>query len=253
MSAKTDYTATPPSVLPAAGIELLHRQIEKGEQLLATPPIEPGAYRAWENTTRAVLLKCFGSESENIRSVMNIGKTGPRPADPTAYWLEEHRIKSLADQLQMLGSCVEQLEMETERRSPEDASAEFAPDVSSLHPKVLRYCQVSFETGQFDNAIHDALKLVEEEIRSRIHASPDDVGVNLVSKAMNPKSPALVFSDVPAEQEAAHSLYRGALGALKNPRSHRFLDTSDRVRTLEILAFASLLMRMLDDAKPKGD
>ncbi|MEG4235362.1 TIGR02391 family protein [Microcoleus sp. Pol11C3] len=75
-----------------------------------------------------------------------------------------------------------------------------------------------------------------------------DLGVNLVSKVMNPNEPKLTFSLVKAEQEAAHSMYRGAIGIFKNPLSHRFLETSDQIKTFEILGFASLLMRMLDDA-----
>lgn len=34
----------------------------------------------------------------------------------------------------------------------------------------------------------------------------------------------------------------------ENPLSHRFLDSSDPVKTFECLALASLLMRMLDEA-----
>ena len=56
------------------------------------------------------------------------------------------------------------------------------------------------------------------------------------------------MSLVPAEQQAAHDLYRGAIGFLKNPQSHRFLNTTDAVKAFEVLAFASFLMRKLDEA-----
>ena len=113
---------------------------------------------------------------------------------------------------------------------------------------VVRRCKGPFEAGRYDDAIRNAFIAVEEEIRARISGAPDDLGVELVTKAMNPSSPQLVFSGVKAEQEAAHLLYRGAIGYIKNPLSHRFLDTTDPGRTFELLAFASLLLRMLDEA-----
>ncbi|WP_041918503.1 TIGR02391 family protein [Gloeocapsa sp. PCC 7428] len=117
-----------------------------------------------------------------------------------------------------------------------------------LYPQIVQRCRQLFETGQYDNAIFDAMKTVEEEIRSRAGATPTDLGVNLVSKVMNPNQPKLIFSSVSAEQEAAHSIYRGAIASFKNPLSHRFLNNCDPIKTFEILSFASLLMRMLDDA-----
>jgi len=238
-----------PCVNPEAGIGLLERQKEKGYELLASGLMDSGSYAAWENTTRHILVKCFGSDSRNIASVMNIGKSGPRPAYPNEEWREWHRSVSLEAQLKMLDSCIEQLQMEIaadDAPLPQDGCQ---LSLSSLHPTIRERCKLAFETKQYDNAILDAFKTVEEEIRSRIGGSPDDFGVSLVSKAMNPKSPLLVFSDVNAEQEAFHSLYRGAIGSFKNPRSHRFLETADPESSFELLAVASLLMRLLDDAK----
>jgi uncharacterized protein (TIGR02391 family) len=120
--------------------------------------------------------------------------------------------------------------------------------IDSLHPQIIQRCKQLFDAGKYDEAIFNAMKTVEEEIRSRAVAEPTDLGVGLVSKVMNPHQPKLVFSSVNAEQEAVHFMYRGAIGSFKNPLSHRFLDTSDPIKTFEILSFASLLMRMLDDA-----
>ncbi|MFB0537348.1 MAG: TIGR02391 family protein [Anaerolineae bacterium] len=117
-----------------------------------------------------------------------------------------------------------------------------------LHPKIVNKCQVLFENGLYDQTIFIAMKLVEEEIRSITSSDPEDIGVNLITKAMKTGSSLIRFSSVQAEQESAYFLFRGAIGAFKNPLSHRFLGTSDPVKTLECLALASLLMRMLDEA-----
>jgi uncharacterized protein (TIGR02391 family) len=123
---------------------------------------------------------------------------------------------------------------------------------NELHPKIAERSLPAYRTAQYDDAVFGALKAIEHEIRLRIAGDPDDVGVQLVSRAMNPKAPILVFSGVPAEQEAAHSLFRGAIGMFKNPLSHRFLDISDPTRAWEILTFASLLMKLLDEAKSQA-
>jgi uncharacterized protein (TIGR02391 family) len=122
--------------------------------------------------------------------------------------------------------------------------------LSLLHPKIQHRCHASFESGQFEDTIFNATKTIEDEIRRLIGADEAIVGIALVSKAFtgNP-SPHLVLSPVPAEQEGAHMLFRGAIGWLKNPRSHRYIDTDSRAAAFEALAFASSLMRMLDVAR----
>lgn len=118
---------------------------------------------------------------------------------------------------------------------------------SLLHRRIVERCQVLFENGQYDQAIFVAMRTVEEEVRSRISADPSDLGVALITKAFRPDSPLIKVSSVPAEQESAYYLFRGAIGSFKNPLSHRSLGICDPTRTFECLAFASLLMRMLDE------
>jgi len=117
-----------------------------------------------------------------------------------------------------------------------------------LHPYVVQRCRSPFESGRYDDAVFNAMKLVEEEVRSAISADPTDIGVNLVKKAMHPNNPLIRFSQSRAEQESAYFVYYGAIGIFKNPLSHRSMGISDPGKTFECLAFASLLLRMLDEA-----
>jgi len=123
--------------------------------------------------------------------------------------------------------------------------------LDSLHADISVRSRDLFESGKFDEAIFNAMKVVEDKLRKLIGAGDDLVGLALVSKALSPKNPQLAFSNVEAEQEAFHSLFRGAIGTFKNPLSHRFLDTSDPLKTLEVLALASLLARLLDEVTPQ--
>ena len=116
-----------------------------------------------------------------------------------------------------------------------------------LHPKILSVCRIPFESGQYDDAIFNVMKLIEDEIRIKISAKPSDFGISLLDKAFLKEDVRLSFSPVSSEQKAAEFLYRGALGYFRNPRGHRFLDTSDPREAFEILVFASLLIRLLDE------
>jgi integrase/recombinase XerC len=116
-----------------------------------------------------------------------------------------------------------------------------------LHPKILERSQTLFQDGHYENAVFNAMKVIEEEIRKRSGFTDSDIGVGLISAAMGGNSPRISFSLDKGEQDAAFALYRGAIGYFKNPSSHRFIDSTDQVKALECLAFGSLLMRMLDE------
>ena len=118
---------------------------------------------------------------------------------------------------------------------------------SALHTEVSEKCQRLFAAGEYDLAIFVAFKTVEEAVRARSGASLSDIGVNLITKAMNANAPILKFSDIFAEQEGHVSLYRGAIAVIKNPLSHRKVGHKSKARVFELIAFASTLMRMLDD------
>jgi len=242
----------PPSVPPERGIELLRRQQEKATQLLANRPLDLDAYEAWQLSTRAYLVGSFGSDSANVDRVMNAGQVSVTFVGATDEWYEERHASGLARQLKLLDSCIEQLEAKMEPTSAKLPPSGPSLAFESLHPMIVSRCQGPFEACRYDDAIRNAFIAVEQDIRARISGDATDLGVDLVTKAMNPNSPRLVFSKVKPEQEAAHLLYRGAIGYIKNPLSHRFLDTNDSHRTFELLAFASLLLRMLDEATSEG-
>jgi uncharacterized protein (TIGR02391 family) len=117
-----------------------------------------------------------------------------------------------------------------------------------LHAKIAERCEQLFNDGHFDEAVLAAMKAVEEELRTKIQAEPGCCGQDLVSQAMPQKSPPLTFSKIDSEQQAAHFLFRGAIGFIRNPQAHRFIEIDDRQEAIEQLAFASILMRMLDRA-----
>jgi predicted nucleotide-binding protein len=121
-----------PSVTPQVGINLLKKQIERGESLLAARPFDNVRYSAWENTTREFLVKAFGADSPNVERVMEIGKSGFSVMNNSEGWWEQHYAESLQSQLTMLESMVELLQTEIEISAPPTSSMQqsSAPSLS---------------------------------------------------------------------------------------------------------------------------
>jgi len=217
------------------------------------PPVRPedqvtvaeleGYYKGVELS----LTKEFGNDSEEVllwndeilrtRSEAHeqLGLITPRGGHWPLHFL--HESLGVLTQIKLL-----------QRASQDFASQALA--FSALHTEISEKCQRLFAAGEYDLAIFAAFKTVEEAVRARSGASPTDIGVNLITKTMNANAPILKFSDIFAEQEGHVSLYRGAIAVIKNPLSHRKVGHKSKARAFELIAFASTLMRMLDDVPP---
>ena len=209
------------------------------EERISIPELE-----AWYKGVGHVLENQFGTESpearlwrdglERIRkeSWEGVGRIHPYGG----HWPIHNLVESLG-----LLAQIRILKLNQQQ------SSQVAVSIMGLHPKIADRCQSAFMASKYDSAVLEAFKAVEEAVREQAAAPATEFGVALVSYAMNPKNPRLRFSDIPAEQEGYHALFRGAIGALKNPLSHRSVGHNDPVSVLEYLAFASLLMRLIDD------
>jgi len=223
----------------------LKRLIASGEGLLETSPLhhysEVGEYDAargrnigLENAAKAIRTNAVDWYEEVLRA---FGRVFEGFTLPESTLIGHNRMFPKTSVIREVLSKVES----------EAVPLVFA-SVSSIHPEIASRCYRNFQAGHFDDVMFDAFKALENCIRVKIQAPLDEVGLALVKIAMNPSKPLLLFSPVPAEQEAVYQLYRGAFGMLKNPLSHRFLDSIDELMAAEAIGFASLLRRLLDRA-----
>jgi len=120
-------TPEPPSVSPEKGIELIKKQIQRGEELLSNRPLNKDDCRSWENITQACLEKAFGLYSPNVNKVLDIGKYGPIALGANETYWEERRATNLKSKITMLHSQVELLEMEIELTSQDKKNITTVP------------------------------------------------------------------------------------------------------------------------------
>jgi len=123
----------------------------------------------------------------------------------------------------------------------------FQTFLSRLHPAIVEKAGPLFLNGHLDDAILNALKAVEVSLRERGKMMPEDIGTKLVDNVLR----QLTLGETQAETDSLRQLFKGALGWLKNPQSHRFVGVANPVVGIEVLAMASYLLRTLDAARDR--
>ena len=79
------------------------------------------------------------------------------------------------------------------------------------------------------------------------------IGVALMRRAFKPDGGPLSDPEAePGERVAMMELFAGAIGAFKNPSSHRAVDFDDAVEAVEIVQLADLLLRIVRRAEVRN-
>ncbi|TXR94529.1 TIGR02391 family protein [Streptomyces sp. col6] len=124
-----------------------------------------------------------------------------------------------------------------------------------LHPALEGAVRTNFHLGEYELASFAAMKAVEVAVREASGLDNSLVGVHLMRAAFQPYKNGKAggpLADAEAEggeQEAASALFAGAMGAYKNPPSHRTVQFDDPIEAAEIIQFADLLLRQVERAK----
>ncbi|MEQ8142681.1 TIGR02391 family protein [Streptomyces sp. OP7] len=108
------------------------------------------------------------------------------------------------------------------------------------------------EKGQYTDAVRSAFQAVEHRVQTLSGLS--EVGAKLMGTALGSDTPKLVVTratgpSLRSEREGFRDLFKGAMEALRNPRSHGPHFADDPEEAQEMLALANMLMRRLDEAE----
>lgn len=123
--------------------------------------------------------------------------------------------------------------------------------IADLHVEVRRVADRYLESGHPEVAIFEAFKAVNNRVKTMTDFDSD--GSDLMSKVFSDIDPLISLGDLETEtgrniQAGYRFIFMGAARAIRNPDAHEQFKTLGNEEALEMLAFASLLMRRLDDA-----
>ncbi|MGQ4472991.1 TIGR02391 family protein [Streptomyces violaceoruber] len=120
-----------------------------------------------------------------------------------------------------------------------------------LHPLIAEVAAERYSGGFYYDAVRSALQAVEHRVQNLVGTT--EVGERLMGIAFGnkPDPPKITATrstggSLESEQNGMQFLFKGAMGALRNPRMHGPDERDARDEADEILVFASFLMRRLD-------
>lgn len=203
----------------------------------------------------------FNSFIRGMDSRVNFGESRPsdygvlqnRISDAWS-WLEAHALIGPSTKNPPTGNSQRvTAEGEIIRKNPETVSKVWAEErlAGDLDP-ALTSARSNFALGDYETASFAAMKAVEVAVREAASLPNEILGVNLMRKAFNPKDGTL--RDLEAEggeQQATADLFAGAIGAFKNPASHRTVKFEDPMEAAEVIQLADLLLRIVARARAR--
>ncbi|NEX92990.1 TIGR02391 family protein [Caulobacter sp. 17J65-9] len=117
-----------------------------------------------------------------------------------------------------------------------------------LHPSIREQVWLSFVRGDYPTAVFQAMRQVEIAVRTASGGDPDAPGVRMARRAFNPEDGPLRDEQAEAgERQGMMDLFAGALGALKNPHSHRVVNFDSPAEPIAVILFASQLLRIVEN------
>lgn len=119
------------------------------------------------------------------------------------------------------------------------------PD-QQLHSLLVAETKRSFERGDFNNAVSDAIRLVEDTVRKKCSFARRHTGVALMSMAFYPEDGLLVDPAEPrSQQEGLQNLAMGLFNRfrLSSTPAAQNMNVDD---TLDALHLASYLLRLIE-------
>ena len=117
---------------------------------------------------------------------------------------------------------------------------------TTFTPMIPQNVWSSFSQRAYGSAVFEAFKQVEIAVRETGGYEATDYGTDLMRKAFHIDNGNLMDENQPpAEKQARSDLFAGAIGAYKNPGSHRDVDFTAE-EAVELIVLASYLLRIVD-------
>jgi uncharacterized protein (TIGR02391 family) len=117
----------------------------------------------------------------------------------------------------------------------------------ALHPSIRENVWGLYHREKYDTAVFEAMKAVEVAVREAAGLTASHIGAALMRKAFDVDAGPLTDKSAErGERQALSDLFAGAIGAYKNPHSHRNVALDDPDEAAEIVLLANHLLRIVD-------
>jgi uncharacterized protein (TIGR02391 family) len=107
---------------------------------------------------------------------------------------------------------------------------------------LFRQFEASAQADRHDTVVTEATRILEDRLRKLTGTTDGATGAELATRAFAGNAPALRVSDIEAEQQAAHLLYRGVFGFIRNNVHHKLRPDLASERVLQILGLIDYLI-----------
>jgi uncharacterized protein (TIGR02391 family) len=136
-------------------------------------------------------------------------------------------------------------------RDDQDDPALHPFDRRNVHPGLPSKVRRLFDDGHCAEATFEAFKYVDKLVQK--HAKVSESGMKLMMQVFDEAKPVLKLTPLSNasevdEQKGYRFLFSGAVMAIRNPRGHEVNLSDDPDTCLDHLAFASLLLRRLEQS-----
>lgn len=131
-----------------------------------------------------------------------------------------------------------------------------------LHPDIQRVSEKLYKDGSYANSACDAFIEIDSRLQKiyrekRPNAEKDLSGQSLMNKIFADKDPLFELGDLTTQtgrdiQSGTRFMFAGAMGALRNPKSHKNINLG-KEDCMRRLIFASMLMYKVDELVAHSD
>lgn len=115
-----------------------------------------------------------------------------------------------------------------------------------LHPLVEEKARPQFLLGTYEEGIFAAMKAIEIRVRQLAGFDNTVYGKELMDRAFGNNGALVDESADKGEREGVRALFAGSYAVFRNSTGHREVEYDDPAEAAEVIATASILMRILD-------
>jgi uncharacterized protein (TIGR02391 family) len=234
-------------------IELLQQAINDIPHLAALS-WDNQEFKLWRDKILDILEASFGHNSTEYERFSGAFPNVISFDDQQDYWdelkMRETALKSIIQKYEILRTEEKPAEKIEQKDTAQFPIKLF--DAMEFYPRVVEASRPCFVSGNYREAILNAFIALIDYIKEKTKLTTDTK--DLMTKAFNLDNPVIKLNSLKEqyerdEQEGFRFLYMGAVVGIRNPKAHKLIPQSNPLHTLEYLAFASLLMRRVEEGE----